>query len=311
MGGGYVPILVKSGVREGSKEGTEVTVKYNVLVQRKGPFYYTRFLRGHRDLFLTIGGILWFVLFWYSAITGNVIVFLSAAAILISLALFLPIFLHLTCNKVWVTVEEEKQTTIFFPKISIANVDDVKRVYQGGGSVSSEEGIKVSLYGTEWEHVVKIDDKNEEFWVRGKGDDGEIYVAKFHCADLYNKIKCAFEEKERQWKIRRFEEQREKLEYLERVGRYEEAAQLYETLDMPEKAAEMRRKKREIVVLDLNALIRQLGERGFTITYHCAYCGAPLSISGETKAETIQHCSHCGSRIETIDVANFIKKYLS
>jgi len=70
-------------------------------------------------------------------------------------------------------------------------------------------------------------------------------------------------------------------------------------------------REKAIVVVDLNKLIQQLSEGGFTISYHCSYCGAPLQIDGETKVEAIKVCSHCGSRIEAIDLARFIESYLS
>jgi DNA-directed RNA polymerase subunit RPC12/RpoP len=103
------------------------------------------------------------------------------------------------------------------------------------------------------------------------------------------------------------------LEYLNKVGRYEEAAYIYEELGMLEKARGMRQKAREatVVTVDLNKLIEQLGERGFTITYHCSSCGGPLKIDGETNAQAIKFCSYCGARIETIDLNRFIKSKLS
>jgi DNA-directed RNA polymerase subunit RPC12/RpoP len=103
------------------------------------------------------------------------------------------------------------------------------------------------------------------------------------------------------------------LDYLEKVGRYEELATEYENMDLSEKAGEIRRRARLVaeVRVDLNDLIRQLGERGFTITYHCSNCGASLEIGAETEVEAVKSCSHCGSRIEAIDLARLIKNFLS
>jgi len=342
MENGYVPIQVKSGVRKGSEEGIEVTVKHTISVQRKGPFHYTRGLREDLNFFWIIAAIILFVS-WYGLGYVVYVLFGSAMSIIFVviyvisafiLFFFLPIFLHLTRDKVWIWVEEEKQETIFFRRVSIANVNDVREVHSDWEKVCYAPKIRMDypcdeLY-THRDPAVSYDllsDVYKDSWkhsewsnIFGLGDEGEIWVlgydvdsggsryAKIYCPDLYDRVWHASGELINQIvpKLRK-----QKLEYLEIVGRYEEAARIYEDLDMPEKAGEMRRKKREIVALDLNALIRQLGERGFTITYCCSHCGAPVSINGETKTEAIQYCSHCGSRIETIDVASFIKKYLS
>jgi len=221
-------------------------------------------------------------------------------------------------------VEEEKQTTIFFPKVSIANINDIKEVNQSWNKVMDSPGKSFYHhldYGSEWNSsewgdILKTGDETTgEVWVRGytQYPHGIGYYAKFYCPDLYNRVKHEWEEFLQQLKLREFEKRKSNLEYLEEVGRYEEAAQIYEYLDMPEKAGEMRRKKREtsVVRVDLNDLIRQLGERGFTITYHCSHCGAPLKIGAETEVEAIKFCSHCGSRLEAIDLARFIKSHLS
>jgi DNA-directed RNA polymerase subunit RPC12/RpoP len=215
--------------------------------------------------------------------------------------------------------EEKVDTKVFFPEVSISNANNLKGVYLSREEMDKDSGIW--LEGM-FDPVLKLctvgDKPTGEIWVYGQDDKFRGYFAKFYAPSLYDKIKIEYEkivrerlEEEKMQKQKELEEKLKIIRYLETVGRYEEAARIYEELDMPEKAGEMRRKKREIVTLNLNALIRQLGERGFTITYHCSNCGAPVSISGETKAEAVQYCSYCGSRIETIDLANFIKKYLS
>ena len=226
-------------------------------------------------------------------------------------------------------VEQEEQFTLFFPKVSIHDIKDVKGIYDfmvGSRLMEKAPGIWAfrcenapSLYisakfeemwdRSEWQDIKKFDEVTGEVWVFGE----PLVFGKFYCPDLCDKLRQVRQELLQQVMLKAFEERKEELEYYERVGRYEKAAELYEILGMLEKAREMRNKKREakVVQLDLNQLIRQLGELGFTITYHCSHCGAPVSINGETKAESVQYCSHCGSRIETIDLANFIKKYLS
>jgi len=70
-------------------------------------------------------------------------------------------------------------------------------------------------------------------------------------------------------------------------------------------------RKKAIMVVDLNKLIEQLSARGFTLTYNCSHCGAPLRIDGKTKVDTVKVCPNCGSGIEAIDLAKFIESYLS
>jgi len=169
---------------------------------------------------------------------------------------------------------------------------------------------------TEWSNVLRIEHETKEVWILSSEtypNDVRRYVAKFHCPDLYDQALRQWWKLLEQVKSRKLEEKKSELEYLEKVGRYEELAQKYEYLLMPEKAGEIRRKARQVaeVRVDLNNLIRQLGERGFTITYHCSHCGAPLRIDAETEVEAIKSCRHCGSRIEAIDLAHFVKSFLS
>lgn len=331
----YVPIQVRSGVKRGSEEGTEVDVKCKYITEM------TVEKTSRMGAFLSWFGLM--ICFGVGCIG------IMGLAIHIGLLTFLALFIIggliivvgvILYNRgrkiVKILKEEERQITIFFPSISIDNIYNIKAVYPDPDLMHEETmrpTVKMMLHPfrggylriepydkhfvdlwlcSEWRSILAVDKTTKEIWVEGKGDDGEIYYARLYCLEeLCNKLIKKREELMQQAKLMALEEHRRELEYLEKVGHYEEAARIYESLDMPEKAAEMRRKKREIVMLDLNALIKQLGERGFTVTYNCAHCGAPVRISGETKAEAIQYCSHCGSRIETIDIANFIKKYLS
>jgi DNA-directed RNA polymerase subunit RPC12/RpoP len=101
------------------------------------------------------------------------------------------------------------------------------------------------------------------------------------------------------------------IENFEKAGRYEEAAQEYEKLGMLEKAGQLRRKRKEITVLhvDVKSLIKQLADRGQTLTYHCCHCGAPLKIGTET-SDVLKSCPHCGYSLEVIDLAKLIKQHL-
>jgi ribosome-binding protein aMBF1 (putative translation factor) len=101
------------------------------------------------------------------------------------------------------------------------------------------------------------------------------------------------------------------IENLEKAGRYEEAAQECEKLGMLEKAGQLRRKGKEIIVLhiDVNSLITQLAEKGQTLTYHCCHCGAPLKVGAKSE-EVFKICPNCGYSLEAIDLAKLINQHL-
>jgi hypothetical protein len=102
------------------------------------------------------------------------------------------------------------------------------------------------------------------------------------------------------------------IENFEKAGRYEEAAQECERLGMLEKAGQLRRKGKEVTVLhiDVNSLIRQLADRGQTLTYHCCHCGAPLRVGAKSE-EVSKICPNCGYSLEVIDLAKLINQHLS
>ena len=64
-----------------------------------------------------------------------------------------------------------------------------------------------------------------------------------------------------------------------------------------------------VLNLDVNNLIKQLVEKGQTLTYHCCHCGAPLKIGKET-SEVLRFCPNCGYSLEIINVAKLIKQHL-
>jgi len=215
-------------------------------------------------------------------------------------------------------VKEEKQITIFLPNVSISNLDSVKELSCWDSTCMHLWHLRVECKGAYSEDVsvvpmwTQVTKKNgKSVCIRGRGNDGELYLATVYSEDLYHRLEQEEEEVKRQWYSKKYEEAKPQLEYLEKVGRYEEAAEIYEELDMLDKARETRLKGRTVVSVNLNRLLQQLGERGFTVTYHCSNCGAPLRIDAETKVEAVKSCSHCGSRIEAINLANFIKSSLS
>jgi DNA-directed RNA polymerase subunit RPC12/RpoP len=112
------------------------------------------------------------------------------------------------------------------------------------------------------------------------------------------------------------EEEKKKARYegaktLERVGKYEWAADAYESLardfgdeKLLDKAGELRDRARGLQInvnsINVNELIRQLKESGLAVAYHCPNCSAPLNIDGEIKPESITKCNYCGSKIDSL-----------
>ncbi|OGS50164.1 MAG: hypothetical protein A3K65_01700 [Euryarchaeota archaeon RBG_16_68_12] len=106
---------------------------------------------------------------------------------------------------------------------------------------------------------------------------------------------------------------------MEQAYRFEEAARIYEELDMYEEAGRMRRMDRTVesrvkltaVSLDLNDLLDQVKKGGLTVTYSCPNCRAPLRISGDTRPSGLKACKYCGSTIETTGLTEFLQRVLS
>ncbi len=94
---------------------------------------------------------------------------------------------------------------------------------------------------------------------------------------------------------------------LEAKGRYEEAACLYDRLDMPDKA-EAARAKVTAAAADIKALAKRLAENNQVLTYYCPHCGSPLKVGA--KATQIQKdCPKCGGDLEVLDLAKLIEQH--
>jgi DNA-directed RNA polymerase subunit RPC12/RpoP len=104
---------------------------------------------------------------------------------------------------------------------------------------------------------------------------------------------------------------------LELAGRYQDAAKIYESFKMYEKAGKAREREKRIVVktsnvsVDLNRLLEQLKDTGIVAVYRCPHCGGKLKISKDTTLESLKLCEHCGTEIETVELADFFKTVLS
>jgi uncharacterized protein (DUF983 family) len=106
-------------------------------------------------------------------------------------------------------------------------------------------------------------------------------------------------------------------ENLEKCGRTQDSAKIYEDLRMYDKARELRERDRHIIVkktdvsINLNSLLQQIKDGGIVAIFRCPHCGGKLKISDKTTINSLKTCEHCGSEIESMDLADFFKTVLS
>jgi hypothetical protein len=96
----------------------------------------------------------------------------------------------------------------------------------------------------------------------------------------------------------------------EMTGRFENAAKEYEKLGMMQKAEETRKKAKNLPPpsCDVNELVKQLDERGQSLTYYCCHCGEQLKIG--SKHEPQKTCPKCNCDLTVIDLAKLINQHL-
>jgi DNA-directed RNA polymerase subunit RPC12/RpoP len=94
--------------------------------------------------------------------------------------------------------------------------------------------------------------------------------------------------------------------------RFEDAAKIYESLNMWKEAGETRRHgKRNVVTqvqVDVNDLIDQVRRGGLTTTYSCPACRSPIQIDANMDVRALKHCQHCGSVIQSTDLVEFLSR---
>ncbi len=109
----------------------------------------------------------------------------------------------------------------------------------------------------------------------------------------------------------------DRIENLEKAGRYEEAAIEYEKLQLYEKAGEMRRKDKMVIVrntnisVDLNYFLSQIREGGIVAVYSCPKCGGKLKVDKNASLEQLRTCVHCGNEIQSMEISAFLRTALS
>jgi hypothetical protein len=104
---------------------------------------------------------------------------------------------------------------------------------------------------------------------------------------------------------------------LEKAGRFEEAALVYDKYGMFEESEKLRRKEKEVAVkqtaliVDLNRLLQQVKDGGIFAVYRCPNCNGKLEVGRETTVNSLRTCQYCGTEIEALDLADFLKTALS
>lgn len=85
--------------------------------------------------------------------------------------------------------------------------------------------------------------------------------------------------------------------------RYEDAATIYESLELWKEAGDARERKGARTVkhvnVNLNDLIDKLRSGGLSVPYKCSSCGASIVVDRNTSPDGLKFCSYCGSSINT------------
>ena len=106
-------------------------------------------------------------------------------------------------------------------------------------------------------------------------------------------------------------------ENLEKCGRTQDAAKIYEELQMYDKARELRHQDKHIIVkntnvsVDLNSLLQQVKDGGIVAVFRCPFCGGKLKVNQSTSLDSLKKCEHCSSDIKAMDLADFLKTSLT
>ena len=106
-------------------------------------------------------------------------------------------------------------------------------------------------------------------------------------------------------------------ENLEKCGRTQDAARIFEELQMYDKSKALRDSDRHIIVkntnvsVNLNALLQQIKDGGIVAVFRCPFCGGKLKVNESTTLDNLKHCEHCGSEITSMDLADFLKTALT
>jgi DNA-directed RNA polymerase subunit RPC12/RpoP len=104
----------------------------------------------------------------------------------------------------------------------------------------------------------------------------------------------------------------ERAKEFERAFRIDDAAAFYEIFGMIDVAGALRKSAltTRTINVDLIALMERIRSQGLVADYKCPNCSAGINIRSETETSGLQFCGHCGSRLATMDLADFLTKLL-
>ena len=167
--------------------------------------------------------------------------------------------------------------------------DECGKKFHGSGLSATLEGKKKTLCADCYGKIKEEYKKKKNCEDCNHFDDDSCKVTGSKLKPIAIGIDAFFTEAEKctYYTDEEIESERKTIENLEKAGLYEEAA----------------------LHVDVNNLIKQLADRGQTLTYHCCHCGAPLKIGTET-SNVLKSCPHCGYSLEVIDLAKLIKQHL-
>ena len=103
---------------------------------------------------------------------------------------------------------------------------------------------------------------------------------------------------------------------LEKCGRTQDAAKIFEELQIYDKSRELRQQDRNIIIkntnvsVNLNSLLQQVKDGGIVAVFRCPVCGGKLKVNQSTTLDSLKKCEHCDSDISTLDLADFLKTIL-
>jgi hypothetical protein len=106
-------------------------------------------------------------------------------------------------------------------------------------------------------------------------------------------------------------------ENLEKCGRIQDAARIFEELHMYDKSRELRQQDRHILIkntnvsVNLNSLLQQVKDGGIVAVFRCPFCGGKLKVNQNSTLDSLKKCEHCNSDIATMDLADFLKTVLT
>jgi len=136
----------------------------------------------------------------------------------------------------------------------------------------------------------------------------------FRGADVEELLQWAINRKIKKRKEEKERERKKKLEMarnLEDAGSYEDAALLFEELEMWKDAGKARRRMKESVTkhihIDANDLFKQIKSEGLAVPYKCPNWSGTMKIDGRKRFD---ECPYCGTDIDFKTLSDLVETLL-